>query len=758
MKDLDPRLLQYWTVKDSRDELFFQLNLFLVGDKITFQDYSLFIKDKHKKGKLFYDEFDIPKKKGGYRKISSPNPFLKTIQRYILYKHLYNFRPHKRATGFIIGKSIVDNAASHVRKSHVYNIDLKDFFPSIGHNRVFELFKHKGYSDDCAAILTELCTLDGVLPQGAPTSPAISNMICYMLDVRLFKLARSCRLKYSRYADDITFSGKYVKNGFRETVKNIINEEGFRVSIEKERLMKQKKKHRQTVTGLVVNRKLSIGRTRYNQLRALLHRCKSVGALQVQLETRNARPNHFISRDISDINNDLFLILTGYLNLFKMIGDKNKYESILLKIMEIDWEEYYNQRASLLGITQAETSKLVTMCYNIINKKILDVIEYRKGQRTTIAELLSESEKKKEEIIERLNEDSDEITSEDRERYENRITYLEKENDRLSNSLTKKDDHIGKLIDSNVFLAAKLEKIDKMDGKLDSIDHGIIKIHKKLDSAINAINLIQKGYREELVRAIREAHADSIESICSGIADEISRRLRIAFDKNLDSEHISSFHDSLSGIECFDLLEEESKKDIILAEFLMRKTDDAAPSAIIQLCRVVEREIVRCIFFPFREFISSSEVRKPAGDWPVNESIRNSYNKLYIFCKGKKNDGRLTLGEFGMIISNVLENDELDLFSYFLRFINEKYPGSSERIVQSLVDINKKKIPSRKDDYHVSLREIRNYCAHPGEIWGKLSLELDAVQFDGVKKYIFNPPEMLLPQILASKATGPSMT
>jgi retron-type reverse transcriptase len=356
-KKVKIKTLKYLTPKEDVDTLVSQLNLSLTNYKFNLKEFRYFVKNKfNSKNALHYKTFHIPKKRGDPREINAPSLVLKSIQNVILLRHLYNFRPHKSAMGFIRGKSIVNNAEIHVRKSHVYNIDLKDFFPSITSKQVFTLFRSKGYSVVCAKFITELCTLEKKLPQGAPTSPAIANMVCYHLDFRLRKLAGKCNLSYSRYADDLTFSGLYVKKWLKDKIKEIIKDEGFELSPNKEKLTKQKKKFRQEVTGLVVNRKVSIGRTKYNQLRALLHDCKKKGIFRVQLETKdNLGYNYFIKTDISDPNIDFFPVIMGHINILRMIKDYDKFTKLITEVNHLDWMGYYVERAKKLGEYSSDT-------------------------------------------------------------------------------------------------------------------------------------------------------------------------------------------------------------------------------------------------------------------------------------------------------------------------------------------------------------------------------------------------------------------
>src|SRR6266404_2466488 len=155
-----------------------------------------------------YRTFEIPKRSGGKREITCPYPALMECQYWIYHNILKSRKIHSTAHGFAFRRSIVTNARVHLGQSHFLKIDLKDFFPSIGINRVIAIFKSLGYTPDLSFFLSALCCYKGVLPQGAPTSPAITNLVAKGLDARLFGLAQSLGLRYTRYADDIAFSGE----------------------------------------------------------------------------------------------------------------------------------------------------------------------------------------------------------------------------------------------------------------------------------------------------------------------------------------------------------------------------------------------------------------------------------------------------------------------------------------------------------------------------------------------------------------------
>lgn len=240
-----------------------------------------------------YTTFKIPKKAGGFRTISAPCSGLKMLQTEInsLLKLLYH--PSENTMGFVEGKSIVSNASCHLHKIYVLNIDLENFFPSIPQARVWGRLQVKpfNFSKEIASTIAGICCMEvkeevgdkviekNVLPQGAPTSPLLSNAICDRLDRCLSGLAKRFNLNYSRYADDITFSGNtyvFKENGeFWTELRRIVKEQNFRINENKTRL--QRKGERQEVTGLTVGEKINVSRKYVRDLRSLLYIWKCYG-------------------------------------------------------------------------------------------------------------------------------------------------------------------------------------------------------------------------------------------------------------------------------------------------------------------------------------------------------------------------------------------------------------------------------------------------------------------------------------------------
>ncbi len=209
-----------------------------------------------------YVIYSIPKKSGGERQISVPHPILKQIQYWILKNILYAVPVHVAAHGFVPNRSIFTNAKVHMSPRLLLNMDLKDFFPSIGFLRVLRIFSQLGYAEPVANILAFLCTTsqngsDRYLPQGAPTSPALSNLATWTLDQRLSHFCQQHQLRYTRYADDISISDsmdakrRHSFGWVQNTARKIIESAGFTLHPTKTRILSSG--HRQEVTGLVVN-------------------------------------------------------------------------------------------------------------------------------------------------------------------------------------------------------------------------------------------------------------------------------------------------------------------------------------------------------------------------------------------------------------------------------------------------------------------------------------------------------------------------
>lgn len=183
----------------------------------------------------FYRSFNIPKRSGGVRSIDAPYRSLLECQRWINDNILTPIPVHRSASAYLRNKSIRDNVAPHLGPREVLTIDLQNFFPSIPLARVIAVFLEIGYTKEVSLTLARLCCLGGVLPQGAPTSPTLSNIICRRLDNRIARLAAKVELSYTRYADDICLSGQRIPDGFAGSLSRIVKSEGFAINDKKTR-------------------------------------------------------------------------------------------------------------------------------------------------------------------------------------------------------------------------------------------------------------------------------------------------------------------------------------------------------------------------------------------------------------------------------------------------------------------------------------------------------------------------------------------
>ena len=226
---------------------------------------------------LTYHEFQIKKNSGKSRTIQAPNESLKKVQRTILHRLLSGLKVHPAAIGFEKGKSIVDGAKRHVGQDVVLSFDIVDFFPTISEQQVLGYFRKIGWNRSSANLLTKLVTTGGRLPQGAPTSPKLSNLVNYLMDARLTGFVEQYGGDYTRYADDITVSFPLDPRELPEitsTIMSIIFSCGYEPHYGRKLKIRRQNK-RQTVTGLVVNEKVSLPRERRRWLRAVKHRAKS---------------------------------------------------------------------------------------------------------------------------------------------------------------------------------------------------------------------------------------------------------------------------------------------------------------------------------------------------------------------------------------------------------------------------------------------------------------------------------------------------
>ncbi|GAK95508.1 Retron-type RNA-directed DNA polymerase [Nonlabens tegetincola] len=265
----------------------------------------------------FYREFKIPKKSGGLRTIVTPYKSLLTVQKWIVKNILSQFKIHDDAYAYVKNRNIALNAKQHIGNPEMLKIDLKDFFHTIKIPRVRELFNRLGYSKEVAGYLSNLCCLNEALPQGAGSSPIISNIILRTLDNRLSNIASKSEIVYSRYADDLVFSGSKIPLDFEVVLTQKINDFGFKLNLKKTKFYK--KGDRKLVTGVVVNSDgIRLPKSKRKQIKKEVYYLKKYG-IQDQVFRHN----------------DVFYIdrILGKLSFWKQIEPKNEF--VLTSIIEI---------------------------------------------------------------------------------------------------------------------------------------------------------------------------------------------------------------------------------------------------------------------------------------------------------------------------------------------------------------------------------------------------------------------------------------
>jgi RNA-directed DNA polymerase len=242
----------------------------------------------------YYRQFNIPKKSGGYRQISQPTRGLGLAQTRLANALNHHYRRRDYVKGYVKGTSFIENAQYHEKQRWILNIDIEDFFPSIGFARIRGMFLSRlfDFNPRVSTILARITTFQDQLPQGARTSPILANFIAHNLDKRLLEIARDNRLRYTRYADDITFSSSdrripasvisSIKRKYEDgnidlspQVVDAFARSSFKINPKKTRLMLRS--DRQEVTGLIVNEGVNVWRRDIQRLRLKLYSCKKHG-------------------------------------------------------------------------------------------------------------------------------------------------------------------------------------------------------------------------------------------------------------------------------------------------------------------------------------------------------------------------------------------------------------------------------------------------------------------------------------------------
>jgi retron-type reverse transcriptase len=247
-----------------------------------------------------YQHFSIAKGPNKVRMISAPDKRLKFLQRKLADKLTELYRPRNPVHGFVAERSVKTNALVHLHGRFVVNIDLKDFFPTISQNRVEGMLSSLGIDARVAEIIARICCNNGHLPQGAPSSPVLSNMICFRLDKKLMGIAKEARCIYTRYADDITLSsyqpptalfeatlppaGRFSPDLFAPKLHDVFQQNGFAINPDKAHYADRHS--RRIVTGLKVNELLNVDRRYVRNIRAALHSIEMLGIKDAEKKFR----------------------------------------------------------------------------------------------------------------------------------------------------------------------------------------------------------------------------------------------------------------------------------------------------------------------------------------------------------------------------------------------------------------------------------------------------------------------------------------
>lgn len=235
----------------------------------------------------FYREFKIKKRRGGHRTINVPSPTLLYIQRWILSEILSKLEIHDSSHGFVLGRSVVTNASVHRNSNCFLKMDIENYFPSIRFNRVMKIFLRLGYPLGVSYFLTSFCCLNKRLPQGAATSPSLSNLVANGMDKSLHVYAQKYQLHYSRYADDLVFSGHSLNKQNISQVTYLVEQHRFKINTTKTQLIPSGRKA--IITGVSIsNGSLHLPRKSVRDIKSCAYRLIKFGFVEY-----SKNENHF---------------------------------------------------------------------------------------------------------------------------------------------------------------------------------------------------------------------------------------------------------------------------------------------------------------------------------------------------------------------------------------------------------------------------------------------------------------------------------
>ncbi|TDS14232.1 RNA-directed DNA polymerase [Maribacter caenipelagi] len=257
-----------------------------------------------KHSEAYYRYHKVLKKNGDFRKIKEPLPNLKAIQHWILANILEEIEPSVYAKAYVKKRGLKQNIRFHKAQKKVFTIDIKNFFPSININQIEKIFIETGYSIELSNYLAKLCCLKNTLPQGAPTSPYISNLILKDIDNSIAIFCKELKVRYTRYADDLTFSGDFEEESLYEFVNALLEKNGFELNKEKTRLMLSSQ--RQIVTGIIVNSKPQLDKETRKLIRQEIYYIKKFG-LESHMERAKLSGSLYLNQLMGKISFGLYL-------------------------------------------------------------------------------------------------------------------------------------------------------------------------------------------------------------------------------------------------------------------------------------------------------------------------------------------------------------------------------------------------------------------------------------------------------------------
>lgn len=320
----------------------------------------------------YYWTFFIPKKDGTKRVITEPLPNLKEIQNWILHNILYKLSSHKFAKAYIPGKKIRENVKLHTKKKFVITFDIHNFFDSIKRESVEWIFSEIGYSDLVSNLLSKLCTLNGCLPQGAPTSPYLSNLFMRDFDERIRQYCIGKKIMYTRYADDMTFSSSsesFDIKALEKEVSKAVAAKGLSLNPQKTHIMRYDNK--QIVTGVVVNQRPRLPKKERKRLRLVMH--------YVYL---NGLAKHIKNENIDKVNYGRYLL--GKINYALSLEPGNiEYKNFKIFLMKELFPNYkrHLKKLRLENMDDLKEVEIIKLPYSYIRvvKDIRDELKVFRG-------------------------------------------------------------------------------------------------------------------------------------------------------------------------------------------------------------------------------------------------------------------------------------------------------------------------------------------------------------------------------------------